>query len=70
MKKISGIFKSIIIKDNLYKQFCQATNPAQRVIVHQKFKNCRNQIVTLNHLCKEDYFKAYFESKTVWYGMV
>ena len=25
----SGIIKSIRIKNNLYKQFCQATNPAQ-----------------------------------------
>ena len=58
----SGIIESIRIKNNLHKQFCQATNPAQRVSIHNKFKNCRNQIVTLNDLCKEDYFKAYFET--------
>ena len=43
-----GIIKSIRIKNNLHKQFCQATNPAQRVSLHQKFKNYRNLIVTLN----------------------
>ena len=46
---------------NLYKKFCQVTNPAQKISPHQKFKNYRNKIVTLNCLCKEDYFKAYFE---------
>ena len=57
-----GIIKSIRIKNNLYKQFCKATNPAQRVSIHQKLKNYRNQIVTLSRLSKEDYFKAYFET--------
>ena len=56
------MIKSIRIKNNLYKQFCQATNPTQRVSLHQKFKNYRSQIVTLNCFCKEDYFKAYFET--------
>ena len=65
------IIKSIRIKNNLYKQFYQATNQAQTVSLHQKFKSYRNQIVTLNRLCKEDYFKAYFEtnkndSKKIW----
>ena len=50
------------MKNNLYKQFCQAINPAQRVSPSQKFKNYRYQIVTLNCLCKEDYCKAYFET--------
>ena len=50
------------MKNNLYKQFCQATNPAQRVSLHQKFKNYRNQIVTLNRICKKDYSKSYFET--------
>ena len=45
-----------------------------RDILHQKFKNYRNQIVTLNRLCKENYFKTYFEtnkkdSKRIWYGI-
>ena len=30
------------------KQFCQTTNPAQRVSLHQKLKKYRNQMVTLN----------------------
>ena len=68
------ITKSIRIKNNLYKTFCQATNPAQRVNLHQKFKNYRNQTVTLNHLRKEDYFIAYFETnkkdfKKIWFGI-
>ena len=50
------------MKNNLYKQFCQAINPAQRVSPSQKFKNYRYQIVTLTCLCKEDYCKAYFET--------
>ena len=68
------MIKSIRIKINLYKQFCQVTNPAQRASLHQKFKNYRNQIVTLNRVCKEDDFKAYFEtnkkdSKKIWFGI-
>ena len=55
----SGIIKSITVKNKLYKQFCQATNPVQRVNLHQKFKTNRNQIVTLNRLSKENYFKKY-----------
>ena len=70
----SGILKSINVKNKLYKEFCQATNSTRRDILHQKFKNYRNQIVTLNRLCKENYFKTYFEtnkkdSKRIWYGV-
>ena len=70
----SGILKSINVKGKLYKQFCQATNSACKNTLHQKFKNYRNQIVTLNLLCKENYFKTYFEtnkkdSKSIWYGI-
>ena len=43
----TGIIKSIRIKNNLHKRFCQATNPAQSASLHQKFENYRNQIVTL-----------------------
>ena len=57
-----GIIKSIRIKNNLFKQFCQATNAAQKGSLHQKCKNYRKQIVTLNRLCKEDYVKVYFET--------
>ena len=69
-----GVIKSIRIKNNLSKQFCQANNLGQRVILHQKFKNYKNQIVTLNCLCKKDYFKAYFETnkkdlKKIWFGI-
>ena len=69
-----GITKSTRIENNLHKQFCQATNPAQRDSLHQKIQNYRNQIVTVNRLCKEDYFKAYFEtnkkdSKKIWFGI-
>ena len=53
----SGIIKSITVKSKLYKQFCQATNPVQRVNLNQKFKTNRNQIVTLNRL--KNYFKKY-----------
>ena len=49
-----------VLKNKLYKQFCQATNSTRKNTLHQKFKNCRNQIVTLNRLCKENYFKRYF----------
>ena len=31
-------------KNKLYKQFSQATNPVQRVNLHQEFKTYRNQI--------------------------
>ena len=69
-----GIIKSIRIKNDLCEEFFQATNPTQRVSIYQKFKNCRNQIVTLNLLWKEDCFKGYFEinkkdSNKIWYGI-
>ena len=49
----SGIFKSINVKNKLYKQFCQATNSTRGNIL--QFKNYRNQAVTLSRLCKENY---------------
>ena len=69
----SGIVKSINVKNKLYKQFCQATNYTRKNFLHQKFKNCRNQIVTLNRLSKENYFKTYFETNYKTrkeYGMI
>ena len=39
----AGNLKSINVKNKLYKQFCQATNSTRRDILHQKFKNQRNQ---------------------------
>ena len=68
----SGILKTIRVKIKLYKQFCQATN--SNFILHQKFKNCRNQTVTLNRLGKDNYCKIYFEtnkedSKRIWCGI-
>ena len=70
---MTGIIKSINAKNKLYKQFCQATNSTRRDI-HQKFKSYRYQIVTLSCLCKENYFKTYFENnkkdpKRIWYGI-
>ena len=58
----------------MHKQFYQATKPAQKISLHQKLKKKKNQIVTLNCLCKENYFKAYFEtnkkdSKEIWCGI-
>ena len=49
-------------------------NSTDRTILHQKFKNYRNQAVTLNHLWEENYFKTYFEtnkkdSRKIWYGI-
>ena len=69
-----GIIKSIRIKKNWCEQFCQATNPVQIVSLHQKLKSYRNQIIILNCLCKENYFKVYFEtnkndSKKIWYDV-
>ena len=69
----SGILKSISVKNKLYKQFCKATNSTRKDTLHQKYKNYKNQIATLNRLCKENYFKIYFETnkKTRYeYGMV
>ena len=34
----------------------------QRVILHQKLKTSRNQLVTLNRLSKENYCKMFFET--------
>ena len=62
------------VKNKLYKHFCPATNSTRRDILHQKFRNYRNQKVTLSRLCKENYFKTYFEtnkkdSNRIWYGI-
>ena len=70
----TGILKSINVKNKLYKQFCQATNSTRRDILHQKFKNYRNQIVILSRrLCKENYFKTFETNKKdlkrIWYGI-
>ena len=36
------IIKSIRIKNNLHKEFCQATKVPQKISLHQKVKNYRN----------------------------
>ena len=36
------IIKSIRIKNNLHKEFCQATKLPQKISLHQKVKNYRN----------------------------
>ena len=71
---MTGIIKFINAKNKLYKQFCQATNSTRRDILHQKFKNYRNQIVILSRrLCKENYFKTFETNKKdlkrIWYGI-
>ena len=68
----SGIFKSINVKNKLYKQFCQATNSTRGNIL--QFKNYRNQVVTLSRLCKENYWKTYIQTnkkdwRRIWYGI-
>ena len=55
--------KVIKVKKKLYKQFCLATYPTQRVNLHQKIKKCRNQIINANCLCKENYFKTFLKPK-------
>ena len=67
----SCILKSINVRNKLYKQFYQATKSTRKNALHQKFKNYRSQIITLNRLCKENYFKTYFETnekdpKRIW----
>ena len=58
------------VKNNLYKVFCQATNSPQRVNLHQKFKNYKNWIITLNCLCKEDYKHVFKPIKKIQKNLV
>ena len=73
-----SVFRENSLLLQLYKQFCQATNSTRQPVRIFCIKNLktsfRTQIVTLNRLCKENYFKTYFEtnkkdSKRIWYGV-
>ena len=49
-------------KKQVIQTILSSTNPVQRVNLHQTFKTCRNQIITLNRRSKENYFKMFFKT--------
>ena len=68
------MFKSIKVKNKLYKQFCKTTNQESRKQLHESFKNYRSLTVTLTRISKEKYYKSLFEdnkkdSNKVWEGI-
>ena len=59
-----ALSNSIKIKDRVYKQF-------KKRKLDERFKNYRNLTTTLTRVCKEDYYKPFFQdnkkdSKKVW----
>ena len=66
-----ALSNSIKIKNRVYKQFCKASDPIKKRKRHERFKNYRNLTTILTRLCKEDYYKSFFQdkkkdSKKIW----
>ena len=68
---ITGIAKSIKVKDNLYKKFPSETNLQKKAEYQKQFRIYRNYISTLLRYSKDSYYNWLFEEnkrnvKTVW----
>ena len=68
-----ALSNSIEIKNRVYKQFCKASDPIKKRKLHERFKNYRNLTTILTRVCKEDYYKSFFQdnkkdSKKIWEG--
>ena len=64
----------IKVKNRIYKQFCKATNPREKTEIQKRFKVYRNHAVTLSSICKENYYKEFFEdnrknANKLWSGV-
>ena len=69
-----ALLKSIKVKNRIYKQFCETTDPHEKTEIQKRFKVYRNHVVTLSRICKENYYKEYFEdnrknAKKLWSGI-
>ena len=69
-----ALSNSIKIKNRVYKQFCKASDPIKKRKLHERFKNYRNLTTILTRVCKEDYYKSFFQdnkkdSKKIWEGI-
>ena len=69
-----ALLKSIKVKNRIYKQFCKTTDPHEKTEIQERFKVYRNHVVTLSRICKENYYKEYFEdnrknTKKLWSGI-
>ena len=61
-------------KNRVYKQFCKASDPIRKRKIHEWLKNYRNVTTILTRVCKEDYYKSFFQdnkkdSKKIWEGV-
>ena len=69
-----ALSNSIKIKNRVYKQFCMASDPIKKRKLHERFWNYRNITNILTRVCKEDYYKSFFQdkkidSKKIWEGI-
>ena len=69
-----ALSNSIKIKNRIYKQFCKANDVIKKRKLHEQFKNYRNLTTILTRVCKEEYYKSFFQdnkkdSKKVWEGI-
>ena len=69
-----ALLKSIKVKNKIYKQFSKTTDPHEKTEIQERFKVYRNHVVTLSRICKENYYKEYFEdnrknTKKLWSGI-
>ena len=69
-----ALSNSIKIKNRVYKQFCMASDPIKKRKLHERFWNYRNITTILTRVCKEDYYKSFFQdkkidSKKIWEGI-
>ena len=68
---ITGIAKTIKVKDNLYTKFPSETNLQKKAEYQNQFRTCQNYISTLLRWSKDSYYNGLFEEnkrniKTVW----
>ena len=59
------------IKNRGYKQFCNESDPIKKRKLDEQFKNYRNLTTILTGVCKEEYYKSFFQDnkkdfKKVW----
>ena len=50
-----AIRNSIKIRNKIDKQYCKKKDQARKELLYERFKTCRNNIVVLTRISKEDY---------------
>lgn len=57
-----ALLKSMKVKNEIYKQFCKATDPHEKTEIQKIFKAYRNHtLIILSRICKKNCYKKYFE---------